>query len=124
MSSAFRAVIDLLSKHPRGLKDHYSACPKTQVFGRLRISATACRLLLNYKFAKTADEEVFASFEGLLDDLEERFDGESRLGFAQPDMIIGVIDDLFLRELHLGTSSTCRVGDFFVFLPSYGANME
>jgi hypothetical protein len=66
-----------------------------EVFGGLRVSPSPCRLSFHHELAKATYQKIFSALQIFFHDLEKFFHDNSRLAFAESNLIVNAIDDLF-----------------------------
>lgn len=88
ISATSRCLIQPVSKNAGGLEDNDFPFSQSKLFGGLRVSSSPCRFFFHSEFTKTADQDVFAVFERLLNNLEKTFNDITGLAFAESDLII------------------------------------
>jgi len=96
-----RLSVYLVAKDAGGLEYDHPSCPELEIFSGLGISPPPCGFFLDNKFAEAADEEVFPPFQGPFDELKETFGHSPGLAFAESDLMVDSVDDLFFGQGHL-----------------------
>ena len=98
--SKLQRFIYALPQDTGGFKNYYSASPQDEVLFGLGIAAAAGILTPDAEFAKAADEDVLFPGEGVFDNIQNAFNSAPRFLFAEPELKINSIDNLFFGQGH------------------------
>jgi hypothetical protein len=98
--------VNFFSQFSRALEGDDFSLFQNQVLPGGRVSSTAFSLVLDTKFAETADQNIFTAFESHFDDLDETFNHLGTFVLGKRQFFMNEIDDLGFRQGH-GRATPC-----------------
>ena len=92
--------INPIPQNPRTLESDHPPRSQHNIFTGLRISSFSFLLVLDTEFPESADQDILPVCQGLLDDLQEGFEGLMGLGMAK--VFVDGVYDVGLDKGHGG----------------------